>query len=85
MSTHLRIRKVFVWSFPLVFTLSFEKLTSDLDFGMCMDHVNTSPWTESQGYGSRSRIRVKVNKESNAVGLTSILDCHVNVCSVYLV
>jgi len=45
---------------PFVFTVSFEKLTSDLDFGMCMDHVNTSPWTESQGYGSRSRIRVRV-------------------------
>ena len=41
---------------------------------MCMGHAHSSPSIESQGHRSRSRVRVIVSKNGNAVGLTSILD-----------
>ena len=57
---------------PSVFTVAFEP--TDLDICMCMSHDHSSRGIESQGYKSRSRVMVRVSKDRNAVGLTSILD-----------
>jgi len=59
------------WS---VSTLSFEPNVPYFDFFCAhMGHGCSSPGIESQGK-SRSRFMVTVSKDSNVVGLTSILD-----------
>jgi len=58
----------------LLNSCSWTNLTFGLEFYRCIGHRHSSLETESWGQRSRSRVRVRVSKDDNAVGLTAILD-----------
>jgi len=52
-----------------------KQQTSDSDFCMCISHDRNTPVLKVEviGEGVTIRVRVGVNKDGNAVGLTSVL------------
>ena len=57
-----------------VSTVVSEPADFDLYFCICMVHDHSSPRPKGQGHMSRSKVKVWVSMDDNAVALTSILN-----------